>query len=106
MDYLYAYLFINLSETLPAFLQNFKKKFKLLLYVSRQLAPSLSNWFPKSFSSCYTVKRVDGKVWHPELVTQDRFIRVWRKVLDIPDHNFNVNIKLFQQTIKRVDLLR
>ncbi len=44
----------------------------------------------------YTVKRVDEVVPYPHLVTQDQFTQVSKKVSDIPEENFTINIKLFQ----------
>jgi hypothetical protein len=41
-----------------------------------------------------TVKRVDEVVRHPHLVTQDQFTQVSKKVSDIPEENFIINIKL------------
>ncbi len=45
---------------------------------------------------CYTVKRVDELVRHPHLVTQDQFTQVSKKVSDIPEENFTINIELFR----------
>ncbi len=53
-----------------------------------------------------TVKRVDEVVRHPHLVTQDQFTQVSKKVSDIPEENFTINIKLFQQNFTFVELLR
>jgi hypothetical protein len=44
----------------------------------------------------YTIKRVDEVVRYPHLVTQDQFTQVSKKVSDIPEENFTVNIELFQ----------
>ncbi len=44
----------------------------------------------------YTVKRVDEIVRHPHLVTQDQNTQVSKKVFDIPEENFTINIKLFR----------
>ncbi len=41
-----------------------------------------------------TVKRVDEVVRHPHLVTQDQFTQVSKKVSDIPEENFTINIEL------------
>jgi hypothetical protein len=41
-----------------------------------------------------TVKRVDEVVRHPHLVTQDQFTQVLKKVSDIPEENFIINIEL------------
>ncbi len=46
--------------------------------------------------SYYTVKRVDEVVRYPHLVTQDQFTQVSKKVSDIPEENFTINIELFQ----------
>jgi hypothetical protein len=54
----------------------------------------------------YTVKRVDEVVRHPHLVTQDQFTQVSKKVSDIPEENFTINIELFRQTFTNVELLR
>ncbi len=54
----------------------------------------------------YTVKRVEKVVRHPHLVTQDQFTQVSKKVSDIPEENFTINIKLFQQNFTFVELLR
>ena len=54
----------------------------------------------------YTVKRVDEVVRHPHLVTQDQFKQVSKKVSTIPEDNFTINIELFRQTFKNVELLR
>jgi hypothetical protein len=43
-----------------------------------------------------TVKRVDKVVPHPHLVTQDQFTQVSKKVSDIPEENFTINIELFR----------
>ncbi len=43
-----------------------------------------------------TVKRVDEVVRHPHLVTQDQFTQVSKKVSDIPEENFTINIELFR----------
>jgi hypothetical protein len=42
-----------------------------------------------------TVKRFDAVVRHPNLVTQDQFTQVLKKVSDIPEENFTINIELF-----------
>jgi hypothetical protein len=42
----------------------------------------------------YTVKRVDVVVRHPHLVTQDQFTQVSKKVSEIPEENFTINIEL------------
>jgi hypothetical protein len=52
-----------------------------------------------------TVKRVNEVVRHPHLVTQDQFTQVSKKVFDIPEENFTINIKLFQQNFTFVELL-
>jgi hypothetical protein len=44
----------------------------------------------------YTVKRVDEVVRHPHLVTQDQFTQVSKKVSDIPEENFTINIEPFR----------
>jgi hypothetical protein len=44
----------------------------------------------------YTVKRVDEVVRHQHLVTQDQFTQVSKKVFDIPEENFTINIELFR----------
>jgi hypothetical protein len=44
----------------------------------------------------YTVKRVDEVVRYPHLVTQDQFTQVSKKVFDIPEENFTINIELFR----------
>ncbi len=49
----------------------------------------------ESFAPC-TVKRVDEVVRHPHLVTQDQFTQVSKKVSDIPEENFTINIELFR----------
>jgi hypothetical protein len=54
----------------------------------------------------YTVKRVDEVVRHPHLVTQDQNTQVSKKVSDIPEENFTINIKLYRQTFTNVELLR
>jgi hypothetical protein len=54
----------------------------------------------------YTVKRVDEVVRHPHLVTHDQFTQVSKKVSDIPEENFNINIDVFQQNFTNVELLR
>jgi hypothetical protein len=54
----------------------------------------------------YTVKRVDEAVRHPHLVTQDQFTQVSKKVSDIPEENFNINIDVFRQNFTNVELLR
>ncbi len=54
----------------------------------------------------HTVKRVDEVVRHPHLVTQDQFTQVLKKVSDIPEENFTINIKHFQQNFTFVELLR
>ncbi len=63
-----------------------------------------------NFLSCndltYTVKRVDEVVRHPHLVTQDQFTQVSKKVSDIPEENFTINVELFRQTFTNVELLR
>ncbi len=41
----------------------------------------------------YTVKRVDEVVRHLHLVTQDQFTQVSKKVSDIPEENFTINIE-------------
>ena len=53
----------------------------------------------------YTVKRVDEVVRHPHLVTQDQFTQVSKRVSDIPEENFTINIKLFRQNVTCVELL-
>ncbi len=53
-----------------------------------------------------TVKRVDEVVRHPHLVTQDQFTQVSKKVSDIPEENFTINIEFFQQTFTNVELLQ
>ncbi len=52
-----------------------------------------------------TVKRVDEVVRHPHLVTQDQFTQVSKKVSDIPEENFTINIELFRQNVTCVKLL-
>jgi hypothetical protein len=47
-------------------------------------------------STVYTVKSVDEVVRHPHLVTQDQFTQVSKKVSDIPNKNFTINIELFR----------
>ncbi len=54
----------------------------------------------------YTVKKDEEVVRHPHLVTQDQFTQVSKKVSDIPDENFIINIELFRQTFINVELLR
>jgi hypothetical protein len=54
----------------------------------------------------YTVKRVDEVVRHQHLVTQDQFTQVSKKVSDIPEENFTINIELFLQNFSNVELLR
>ncbi len=54
----------------------------------------------------YTVKRVDEVVRHPHLVTQNQFTQVSKKVSDIPEEYFTINIELFRQTFTNVELLR
>jgi hypothetical protein len=44
--------------------------------------------------SSHTVKRVDEVVRHPHLVTQDQFTQGSKKVSDIPEENFTINIEL------------
>ncbi len=61
---------------------------------------------PYNNLTIYTVKRVDEVVRHPHLVTQDQFTQVSKKVSDIQDENFTINIKLFQQNFTFVELLR
>ncbi len=47
------------------------------------------------YFSLYTVKRVDEVVRHLHLVTQDQFThQVSKKVPDIPEENFTINIEL------------
>ncbi len=46
----------------------------------------------KPYSHLHTVKRVDEVVRHPHLVTQDQFTQVSKKVFDIPEENFTINI--------------
>jgi hypothetical protein len=53
-----------------------------------------------------TVKRVDEVVRHPHLVTQDQFTQVSKKVSDIPEENFIINIELFRHYFTWVELLR
>jgi hypothetical protein len=60
----------------------------------------------KNYDILYTVKRVDEVVRHPHLVTQDQFTQVSKKVSDIPEENFTINIELFRQTFTNVELLR
>jgi hypothetical protein len=60
----------------------------------------------RSRYTAYTVNKIDGKVRHPEWMTQDRFIRVSNKDLYIPVDNFTRNIELFRQTFTCVELLR
>ncbi len=50
----------------------------------------------KSDPTTYTVKRVDEVVRHPHLVTQDQFTQVSKKVFDIAEENFTINIELFR----------
>ncbi len=57
-------------------------------------------------SKACTVKRVDEVVRHPHLVTHDQFTQVSKKVSDIPEENFTINIKLFQPNFTFVELLR
>ncbi len=45
----------------------------------------------------YTVKRVDEVVRHPHLVTQDQFTQVSKKVSDIPEENFTINMDIFDR---------
>ncbi len=61
---------------------------------------------PTAIFVCYTVKRVDEVVRHPHLVTQDQFTQVSKKVSDIPEENFTINIELFRQNFSNVELLR
>jgi hypothetical protein len=39
-------------------------------------------------------------------MTQDQFTQVSKKVSDIPEENFTINIKLFQKNFTFVELLR
>ncbi len=48
----------------------------------------------------YTVKRFDEVVRHPHLVTQDQFTQVSKKVSDIPEENFTINIELFRHFLQ------
>ncbi len=68
----------------------------------------MSNFFRQRWMSpkLHTVKRVDEVVRHPHLVTQDQFTQVSKKVSDIPEENFTINIKFFQQNFTFVELLR
>jgi hypothetical protein len=47
-----------------------------------------------------TVKRVDEVVRHPHLVTQDQFTQVSKKVSDIPEENFTINIELLRHFLQ------
>jgi hypothetical protein len=60
---------------------------------------------PFLFRKDYTVKRVDEVVQRPHLVTQDQFTQVLKKVSDIHEVNFTINIQLFQQNFTFVELL-
>jgi hypothetical protein len=51
---------------------------------------------PVPLLQLYSVKRVDEVVRHPHLVTQDQFTQVSKKVSDIPEENFTINIELFR----------
>ena len=53
----------------------------------------------------YTVKRIDEVVRHPHRVTQVQFSLVSEKVSGIPEDNFTINIKLFQQNFTFIELL-
>jgi hypothetical protein len=44
----------------------------------------------------YTVKRVDEVVRHPHLVTQDQNTQVSKKVSNISEENFTINIELLR----------
>ncbi len=48
-----------------------------------------------AFCRTFTVKRVDEVVRHPHLVEQDQITQVSKKVSDIPEENFTINIELF-----------
>ncbi len=56
----------------------------------------------------YTVKKVDGKVRHPERSkrTTVHNSRVTNKFSDFPVENFTINIELFRQIFTNVKLLR
>jgi hypothetical protein len=54
----------------------------------------------------YTVKRVDEVVRHLHLVTQDQFTQVSKKVSNIPEENFTINIKLFRHFSQVIELVR
>ncbi len=54
----------------------------------------------------YTVKRVDEVVRHPHLVMQDQFTQASKKVSDIPEEIFIINIELFRHYFTWVELLR
>jgi hypothetical protein len=43
-----------------------------------------------------TLKRVAEVVRHPHLVMQDQFTQVSKKVSNIPEENFTINIELFR----------
>ncbi len=67
-----------------------------------QLDDHVQDWGEADWSSsrlrviqdACTVKRVDEVVRHPHLVTQDQFRQVSKKVSDIPEENFTLNIEL------------
>ncbi len=54
----------------------------------------------------HTVQKVDEVVRYPHLVTQDQFSQVSKKVSGIHEENFTINIELFRQNVKCVELLR
>jgi hypothetical protein len=54
----------------------------------------------------YTVKRVDEVVRHLHLVTQDQFTQVSKKVSNIPEENFTINIELFRHFSQVIELVR
>jgi hypothetical protein len=69
------------------------------LYVIGYFRLFLHMWIFWIFVIClHTVKRVDKVVRHPPLVTQeqDQFTQVLKKVFDIAEENFTINIELFR----------
>ncbi len=53
-----------------------------------------------------TVKRVDEVVRHLHLVMQDQFTQVSKKVSNIPEENFSINIELFRHFSQVIELVR
>ncbi len=65
------------------------------------LVPSPS---PRLLFCSRTVKKGNGKLLHPELMAHN--IRLSKKVINIHDDNFTINVELFRQTFTSVELLR